>query len=235
MKKRIISISIIALLTLSNLLMQPCQAQVQTAKKLIEAEEPELPFFQGIYLSADIFGMLNKMLGSDITSAEVSAEVNLKNKYFPIVEIGYGKMDAVGDETDIHYKTSAPYFRVGMSYNVLHNKPHLPGQLLVGLRYGFSSFSYDISAPDMVDPNWGHTVVPFSYQGVKTNVGWLELTAGLKAEVYKGFFMGFTARYRARLSIKKHENTEPLYTPGFGGSGSTNFGLTYNLIYKLPF
>lgn len=235
MKKQPISIYIIALLMLSSLLALPVTASAQASKQSNETSLPEQPLFQGIYVGADVFGLLNKALGSDITSTEASVEVNLKNKFFPVAEIGYGSIDTTDDETDIYYKASAPYFRVGLNYNIFHKKPHLPGFFTVGLRYGFTSFSYDVQAPDLVDPNWGNTVAPISYEGVKTNVSWAELVVGLKANVYKSFYMGFTVRYRARLSQKKHENSEPYYVPGFGKNSSNNFGITYNLIYRLPF
>lgn len=43
----------------------------------------------------------------------------LKNRFIPIIEIGYGHTDTTDDETNIHYKASAPYFRIGMNYNIL--------------------------------------------------------------------------------------------------------------------
>ena len=70
--------------------------------------------------------------------------------------------------------------------------------------------------------------------GVKANVGWAELAVSLKANVYKGFHIGFSVRYRARLNMTKHNNSEPYYTPGFG-KGKTNLGVMYNLTYQLPF
>ena len=36
----------------------------------------------------DVFGLGSKIFGSDFTSAEVSVEVNLKNRFIPIIEIG---------------------------------------------------------------------------------------------------------------------------------------------------
>lgn len=226
MKKRLISTYFIALTVLSNLLL-PTSAHAQ--------ETGQQPFFQGITAGVDIFGLLNKALGSDITGSEAYVEANLLNRFFPVVEIGYGKMDTTDDETDIHYKTSAPYFRVGMDYNVFYKKPHLPGYFTVGLRYGFSSFKYDMQAPGLTDPNWGHITVPVSYEGVKSNAGWLELVLGLKTNVFKDFYMGFNIRYRSRLSMKKHENTEPYYIPGYGRGKSNNFGILYHLSYRLPF
>lgn len=235
MKKKQISIYIIALLMLGNLTSHPLKAQTQTTPKALNETTTETSLFQGVYLGIDVFGLANKVLGSDITSTEVNAEMNLTNRFFPVVEVGYAAIETSGEETDIFYKSSAPYFRIGMNYNVFYKKPHLPGQLLVGLRYGYSSFEYDVNAPALTDPNWGHTSVPFAYEGVKSNASWVEVCAGLKTQVYKGFYMGFTVRYRSRLSQKVHENSEPYYIPGFGKNGSTNVGLTYNLIYKLPF
>lgn len=235
MKKLSISIYIIALLTLNSLLL-PNTVHAQETKILTnKKEEGNTPFFQGVYVGVDVFGMLNKALGSDITTTEIDVEANLMNRFFPVVEIGYGSMDTTDDETDIHFKTSAPFFRVGMNYNVFYKKPHLPGFFTVGLRYGFSSFDYDVQSPDLIDPNWGHTSVPVVYEGVKTKVGWAELVLGLRTNVYKNFYMGLNVRYRSRMSMTKNENSEPYYIPGYGRGKSNNFGITYNLIYKLPF
>lgn len=219
---------------LSNWLL-PTGVHAQEIKFTQKEEKTDSAFFQGIYVGVDVFGFLNQVLGSDATTTEVSVEANLKNKFFPVLEFGYGGMDTTSDETDIHFKTSAPFFRVGMNFNVFYKKPHLPGYLTLGLRYGYSSFKYDVQSPDLVDPNWGHTSVPFDYQGVKTSVGWLEAVLGLRANVYRNFYMGFTARYRSRLSMTKNEYTEPYYIPGYGRGKPNNIGLTYNLVYKLPF
>ena len=234
MKKRLISTYIIALLVLSNLLM-PTSAHAQEIKILSEDKEEELPFYQGLMVGVDVSGLASKAFGSDAFSSEISIHANLKNRFFPVVEIGYGKTDTTGEETNIHYQTSAPFFRVDMDYNVFYKKPHLPGYFTVGLRYGFSSFTYDMQSPDLVDPNWGHTSIPVTYNDVKSNAGWLELVLGMKTQVYKDFYMGFTVRYRARQSMKKHENTEPYYIPGYGRGKTSNFGITYSLSYRLPF
>lgn len=236
MKKERISIFIIALLSLSNLLgLSTATAQEVANTPLTKEEWQATPLYQGSYIGFDIYGLGSKLFGNEFTTAEVSAEANLKNRYFPIVEIGYGKTDVTNEETLIHYKTSAPYFRIGMNYNVFYKKPYLPGQFLVGVRYGFTSFSYDISAPAMTDPTWGAPTLPFSYQGVKSSAGWLELVIGLKANVYKSFYMGLSLRYRSRMSMKASENSEPYYIPGYGKNKGTSIGVAYTLVYQLPF
>lgn len=230
MKRRKISTYIIVLLMMSSWL--PISANAQQRES---SPADSLQFYQGLNIGIDVFGIAGKAFGSDFTSGDIILEANLLNRYFPVVEVGYGSTDTVDDETDIHYQTSAPYFRIGAGYNIFYKKPYLPGKFLVGARLGYSSFSYDVEAPTMSDPIWGGTSIPVSYQDVKSNATWLELVAEIRTQVYKNFHMGFSVRYKSLLQVKKAENSEPWYIPGFGKNNSSTFGLTYNLIYKLPF
>ena len=238
--RRKISRSILQLLTISSLLLFPLAGNAQTGKvneeikKLEEKEDTR--FYRGTSIGLEIAGMGSYFIGSDIFNTEVVVQSNLQNKYLPVVEIGMGKTDTTNDGTDIHYKTSAPYFRIGADYNFLHNKPQLPGMLLGGLRYGFSSFKYDVEGPTMTDPNYGGvTEVPFSYLGQECTAHWIEAVVGLQVKIFKGFCMGWSARYKRNLSIGKNENTEPWYVPGFGKNSDSSFNLSYHLIYNLPF
>ena len=141
MKRRRISTYIIALLMMSSLFGLPTTAVAQQ-KGSIPTDSLQLQsFYQGASIGVAVLGLAGKAFGSHFTSSAVNLEVNLKNRYFPVVEIGYGTTDTVDDETDIHYKTSAPYFRIGAGYNIFYEKPYLPGRLLVGARLGYSSFS----------------------------------------------------------------------------------------------
>ena len=176
---------------------------------------------------ADVFYQTTQSATSSSTFTQ-KAGTNAK-------QIGYGSTDTVSEETDIHYKTSAPYFRIGAGYNVFHKKPYLPGKLLVGARLGFSSFSYDVEAPAMNDPVWGGNAIPISYEGVKSNAAWLELVAEVRTNVYKNFHLGFSIRYKSLFCAKKSENSEPWYITGYGKNKSSGFGITYNISYLLPF
>ena len=236
MKKRI-SRFIFLLCLLSNLLTG-AWAQGSIAQKLVPASPgTDGPFYRGSSIGVEVAGPISHyILGSDILSSEVQLQGNLLGRYLPTLEIGYGKADKLNDDNDLHYKTSAPYVRIGLDYNLFHKKPYLPGYLAVGLRYGHSSFKYDVSGPDMQDPNYGGQVsVPFRYEGVKSTASWLELVASVKVQVWKQFHMGWAVRYKARMKVEETENTVPWYVPGFGKNTSGNFVLTYNLMYNLPF
>lgn len=237
MRKKIsASISLFLVLSSSLLFLFPAPSWAQKKdKEQLKADYKASPFYQGSSIGVEIAGIGGYLLGGDIMSSEILLQSNLKNRFLPTLEIGYGKTDAVNDANDMHYKTSAPYFRIGMDYNVFYLKPYLPGYLYVGLRYGMSSFTYDVSGPDMTDPNYGGTTVPFSYSGMKSKASWLEGVVGIKVRIYKGFHMGWAVRYKMRMSIDNHENSVPWYVPGFGKNASSSFNLTYNLIYNLPF
>lgn len=216
--------------TATQQVVKQTTALADTLKK-----EKKTPFISGAAVSVDMCGLIMKAMGSRFSNMEASARLNFKEKYFPIFELGLGDCTREGEENNNKFTTTAPYFRVGMDYNVFYLKPYLPGYFTVGVRYGFSSFKYDVQAPPLTDPNWGGTTVPVSYSGVKTNAGWGELVAGIKALVFKDFYMGFSVRYRVRMNMTKHENSEPDYIPGYGKGKKTGFGVTYNFVYKLPF
>lgn len=206
----------------------------------------EFPFYNGLTVSVDIYGIGASVLGGDFLSSEIAIEASLKNRFFPIVEIGYGTTDAWSDR-GTHYKSSAPYFRIGMNYNTMYKKGN-PNFLYVGFRYGYTSFSYDIASTPLLDPDYGGSIenpsmtdniwggsVPFNHKGLKASMGWLELLVGVQAKIYKNFHMGWSIRYKRSMSTSLNEYGVPWYVPGYGEYDSNCFGLTYSLIYKLPF
>ena len=133
MKKR--ETLIYTILLGSSLLLCPLRSTAQEKKTATTEEKATVPLYQGTYVGLDVFGLGSKIFGSDFTSAEVSVEVNLKNRFIPIIEIGYGHTDTTDDETNIHYKASAPYFRIGMNYNILFKK-HINVGIAVSLNDG---------------------------------------------------------------------------------------------------
>src|SRR5574344_320518 len=119
-------------------LLHSCPIQAQGEKKepkKEESAEPKHPLFQGLTLGVDLFGAGSYLLGDDFLSTEVALTANLGYKFYPVVEIGFGKTDTNNDK-GIHYKTAAPYFRLGVDYNVTAKK-RSDSHFYVGARYGF--------------------------------------------------------------------------------------------------
>lgn len=213
-----------------------------------EKKKPQVtyPLYNGISIGTDLWGAGNKLLGSNTFSGEIIADVDLKHRYFPTIEIGYGANDEWND-TGIHYKTGAPYFRIGADYNALYGKKH-GHMLLVGFRYGFTSFNYDIESmgindpiyggvsgdPNLVDNIWGGSL-PYRHEGMKGRMQWLEVCLGLRARIWKQLYMGWGVRVRFRLAATTGQYGDPWYVPGFGKYNSRSTGICYTITYKLPY
>lgn len=208
--------------------------------------EVEYPLYNGVSVGIDLWGIGSGLLGSDFISSEVVASVDLKHRFFPTIELGYGKTDAWNEE-GIHYKSGAPYFRIGMDYNALYKKKH--GQmLLVGLRYGYSQFKYDVASleisdpiygassmnPNLTDDIWGGSV-PYNHSGMKGALHWLEFGVGIRAHIWQGIYMGWGLRFRFKLFNSHGQYGDPWYVPGFGKYNGNSLGIQYTIMYKLPF
>lgn len=194
-------------------------------------EKSKLQLFQGFTLSADVLGPAMYALG-DYGSVEAALRLNLRNTYFPIAELGYGKCDTRDGNTDITYKASAPYMRFGVDLNLLKDK-YQDNRLFVGARYGISKFSYDMSVPEMTDPVWGG-VSSMDYKGLDATVQWLELVFGVQVKIWRNFHMGWSVRMKKKLSTDADERANPYYVPGYGTTVSgTSWGGTYSLIFDL--
>ncbi|MBR5848641.1 MAG: hypothetical protein IKY69_04135 [Bacteroidaceae bacterium] len=219
---------------LSSLLLAllPCTINAQEKK----SEEKEGTFaFKGISLSTDIFGYMSSFL-DDGMSGEIAIEANLGNRFFPIVEAGYGSIDITDENFGIHYKSAAPYMRAGLNYNFSYQegKTLRPNYVYGALRFGCSKMKYDVSSPPLHDPIWGGEV-PYSFSDVNGFASWIELGVGVSAKIWKNFRMGWCVRYKARVNATKSHNSKIGYIPGFGTNRHTRFGATYSLIYEIPF
>ena len=209
-----------------SLLMLLVPATAVAADDGGEAKKDSVPFLNGFAVSVDLVGPAQMLFG-DYGQYEAALRVNLKDRYFPVVELGMGKADHVDDITNITYKTTAPYAKIGVDFNLLKNK-HDIYRLFAGVRYAFTSFKYDLSHPGMEDPVWGNTA-PYQADGVKCSCQWVEAVFGVDAKIWGPVHLGWSVRYRSRIAYNDGELGNSWYVPGFGKSGGSNIGGTFNI------
>ena len=133
--KRPITCRYICFLFLISLACTTSQAQQQKQKK------EKAPLFGGVAVSADIVGFAMKAVGAKFANMEVAGRINLRDKFFPVAELGIGDCHRDGAETGNSFSTTSPYMRFGLDYNF--NKKHNGNRLFGIVRYGFSSFKND--------------------------------------------------------------------------------------------
>lgn len=224
-----ISISILGLIV-SILLLIPVAGHAQKIKKKVIEEPDTVPFLNGFAVSVDLFGPLQRVV-SDYGQYEAALRLNLKDYYFPTIELGLGSCDHVDEATEVSYKTRAPFGRVGIDFNLMKNR-HDIYRLFGGVRYAFTSFKFDIGSMGLTDPVWGDKA-SFEAVGIKGNYHWLELVFGVDATIWKTFHMGWSVRYRNRLFHNVSEMDNCWYVPGYGRHGRSRIGATFNLIFDI--
>lgn len=223
--------SILAIVTCSILLlMGSLPVQAQQSKKITTQEVDTIPWLNSMAVSIDAFGAAQLAL-SDYGQIEAALRINLKDKYYPIIELGYGKADKTDEGTNLHYKTKAPYGRIGVDWNLLKNK-HDIYRLYGGFRYGLTYYKYDLEGPDMKDPVWGGTS-PYRAEDVSCNYHWLEGVFGVDAKIWGPIRMGWSIRYKRRLFHNDGDLGNAWYVPGFGIQGASRFGGTFNVTFEL--
>lgn len=185
-----------------------------------EVEKTKTPFFESLSLGVDLVGPVMYKL-SDYGDFQASLQANIKGRYLPVVELGYGKAEKNYDDEKVRYATGAPFMRIGCDMNILKNK-HDDYLLLVGVRYGLTSFDFDTTPLEPKDDMAG-------VMTEKCTLQWFELAFGVDAKVWGPLHMGWSFRYRKRLSISDCNN-KPLYAPGFGNAdGSSQFMALYTI------
>ena len=213
------------------LLLVATEARPQVSEEEILAlEHRKIPFFNGVAVSFDFVGAAQLAFG-DYGQYEAALRVNLRNKYFPIVEIGYGKADSENVMTGMSYKTKAPYGRIGLDFNLVKNKRDV-NRLYGGLRYGYTSYKFDVVGIGITDPEWGDPV-DFRVSDVSANYHWMEIVFGVDVRLWGPVRLGWSGRYKRRLFHDDGTIGNTWYVPGYGKQGNARLGGTFNIILEL--
>ncbi len=218
-------------------LAKPEAAVVETDSIWVE-EEPEKPkikghihpLLNGLQVSVNVMDGVANLFGQSYGNYEVAIEFDLYNRFFPIWEIGIGRADNTPEDLNFTYRTRPSLFnRIGLNYNFKYNSES-KSFFYIGARYGFSFFSYDIDNITVDNPYWQeHETLSISNQ--KSWAHWGEFLGGVRVQVYKNFYMGWTARYHLLIDSKDNEYSAPWFIPGYG-TQSMPFGFTYTLSYR---
>ena len=206
-------------------------AQSMLGQKMFRVEKDSIPFFRGFSVAFDLVGPA-KLLLSDYGEYEGALRINLHDQWFPVFELGVGHANRKKDEaTFITYKTTAPYFRLGMDWNIMKKK-HEPYRIYAGFRYAFTSYKCDIIREALPDPVWKSSS-GFGVKDMSCNMHWLEGVFGIDATIYGPFHLGWTVRYKRRIAHKEGDIGNSWYVPGFGTNDSDNLTANFNVIIDI--
>jgi hypothetical protein len=103
----------------------------------------------------------------------------------------------------------------------------------IGLRYGLSRFTSEI--PSFTQENyWGPVT-----SSIAPSVNWghfLEVTPGIRAEIFSNVSVGWSISLRMLLYSGTGKELRPVYFPGFGNGVKTiSTGLSYFITFNIPY
>ena len=203
----------------------------QAQMKFFAFQKDSIPVFRGFAVSFDLVGA-GLMAFTDNGQYEGALRLNLHDEWFPIVEAGLGRADHDDAVTRIRYKTSAPYFRIGIDKNMLKDK-HGRNRLYIGLRYAFTSYKVDISRPDFPDPVWMWDT-GYGIKDASCNQHRIEALVSVDAQIAGPLHLGWSVRYKRRIAHSEEGNFgNTWYVPGYGMYGDTRLGGTFNVIIDI--
>ncbi len=193
---------------------------------------PKYPLLNSMSFGVNFFDAVMLAAGQKHASFDVWADLSLHNWFFPVVEVGVGFAKSTPQLGNFTY-TGKPsfYAKVGMNYNFLY-KSSPDYQAFLGVRAGFSSFSYDITDITINSGYWNQTN-RFSISGQKASAFYGEILAGVKVKIVKGFSLGWTGRFHFRFHTSPGSASQPWFIPGYGADSPVSF--TFSAIYTIPF
>ena len=191
----------------------------------------------GIRFGADIFKLTRSFYDKNYKGIEFVGDYRLTKNYYIAAELGNENKTTEDDRLNTTAKGT--YIKVGFDYNSYENWLDMRNMVFIGLRYGASTFSQQLNSYKLYNTSTYFPEAPTVISGDKFNglsAQWFEVVVGMKAEVLKNIYVGFSVRMNRMLSNTKPENFDNLYIPGFNRTYNGDFGVGFNytVSYFLP-
>jgi hypothetical protein len=191
----------------------------------------------GVRFGADISKLIQSFYDKNYTGIEFVGDYRLTKNYYLAGELG--NENTTVEDNRLSFTTQGTYLKVGFDYNSYENWLDMRNMLYIGMRYGASTFSQTLNSYNIYNTSNYFPEAPTVISGEKFNgltSQWIEVVFGLKAEVLKNIYLGFSIRMNRLLTNTKPDNFDNLYIPGFNRTYNGDFGIgfNYSVSYFLP-
>jgi hypothetical protein len=191
----------------------------------------------GVRFGADISKLIQSFYDKNYKGIEFVGDYRLTKNYYLAGELG--NENTTVEDNRLSFTTQGTYLKVGFDYNSYENWLDMRNMLYIGMRYGASTFSQTLNSYNIYNTSNYFPEAPTVISGEKFNgltSQWIEVVFGLKAEVLKNIYLGFSVRMNRLLTNTKPDNFDNLYIPGFNRTYNGDFGIgfNYSVSYFLP-
>lgn len=191
----------------------------------------------GVRFGADLSKIIQSFYNKNYKGIEFVGDYRVTKNYYLAGEIGNENITV--EDNRLSFTTQGTYLKVGFDYNSYENWLDMRNMIYIGMRYGASTFSqtlnsYSIYNTSTYFPEASTVISGEKYNGLTSQ--WIEVVLGLKAEVLKNIYLGFSVRVNRLLTNTKPDNFDNLFIPGFNRTYNGDFGVGFNytVSYFLP-
>ncbi|MBI9033890.1 MAG: hypothetical protein JEZ03_05405 [Bacteroidales bacterium] len=186
---------------------------------------------KGIRTGVNIIPIVSSCLDSIQYSYELSMDYEIYKNIYAVVEGGYQSVSI--NKPEYTYNSKGSFFRMGADLNKLKTAINEYHMGYIGMRYAFTNFSQEFPRYTLPANYWeqGMGSLPKTF----STFHWAEVVAGIRGELLKNLYMGWSVRIR--IPISKIENFEnmPYSIPGYGNPNSSPvLDINYSIYYKIP-
>ncbi len=152
---------------------------------------------------------------------------------YPVVEFGY--QNVVLDREDYRYGSSGIFARMGVDVNLLkYEKTNVYEMMYAGFRYGISYLTHQTDDVNIREGYFGD-MTGASVVENQINAHWISIVGGLRVEVFRNFFMGWSVLGNIKLAQIEDIYIVPYNIPGFGpGDKRASLVFNYTISYRIP-
>lgn len=182
-------------------------------------------------LSFDASKLLLNNLTDNKSAYEGALDYYLNKELYAVADLGMG--NSVIDYPDLKYKTNNTFLRLGLDKSLFERKrPQDWGIGFFGFRYGLGFINRSEAQYSTDDGLGGITSGTLAADNFTAH--WFELTGGMKLELIKGVFAGWTVRAKFLLNQKALGDLKPAYIAGYGpGEKATAFDYNFYISYAI--
>lgn len=213
----------------TGLLLVSCicfSQEKQGDKKPIKPRKDFSP--TGIRVGTDLIDLGKSFSGKDFQGWEINGDIDFAN-YYLTADIGnWSKNIALPNG---YYTNGGNYFRIGVDINLLGKDPD-KNMFFFGFRYAHSQFHESLR--DTVISAGLFPVLVNQVDNGNVSGGWAEITSGLRVKIWKGLWMGYTARMKFAPTINgSTPSMSPYDMPGYGiVSQKPWWGFNYQIFWR---
>jgi hypothetical protein len=180
----------------------------------------------------DLSGPIMKMIGSDLTSYGATLSADINSSLAVTAGIRYSTFQTSDYSYD--FMSRGTSVAVGPDYNFIKANiaqgKHYAG---IGVRYGLSFYSEEATVI-RYNNEWGagESSVPLS----KHTGHFLEITPGVRTEIFPGMTIGWNLYLRMLISAGAGKDLKPVWMPGYGaGTSGLTTGAEYYISVTIPY